>query len=493
MSFILSIDQGTTGTTAVVWDFTQPHHPRCLAIARHEIGQNYPKPGWVEEDLEEIFLSVRSTVTEALGAAQDGNPHFTPQAIGGIGITNQRETLCVFDRKTGKPLAKALVWQCKRSLGFCEELKASGLEPWVRQKTGLFLDPYFSGSKIPWLVAHVSELKTGSACLSTVDSYLLHRLTGGKTFATDPSNASRTLLYDLDQGGWDQELAQVFFLPSLNLLPEIRDSAGDFGKTLGLDFLPDGIPITGILGDQQAALGGQGCITPGMGKCTYGTGAFLLTYQGTVRAKAPQGVLETLAWQLKGERHYALEGSSFIAGAAVQFLRDQMGFLESAQESEGIARGVEAAAQGIYFVPALSGLGAPYWNPKARGAILGLTRGTTQAQLVRAGLEGIAFQVGDLVRGMGTPLEVLRVDGGASQNSVLCQIQADLLGKKVERPQILETTSLGAGIFGALGAGIIRDLTQMSADTWDVFHPGALPSDTLWDGWRRAIQAVSLF
>ncbi len=504
--FLLAIDQGTTGSTALVVS-VEGTQSRVVGRATVDFPQHFPKTGWVEHDLEEIWRSVESAVTQATQAAVVTAPGFAAAKIAAIGVTNQRETLCVFERATGKPLHRAIVWQDKRSADICARLKREGAEARVRAKTGLVLDPYFSGTKITWLMENApdvaSALKGGRGVVGTIDTFLMARLSGNQVFATEASNASRTLLYDIEAGAWDSELLDLLGVPSASVLPEVKDSAGIFGKTMGLGFLPDGIPIAGVLGDQQAALAGQACYDVGEAKCTYGTGAFLLLNLGTKPLASRAGLLTTVAWQLKGQRSYAFEGSAFIAGAAVQFLRDQLGLIAKASDTEALVKGATAAPE-VYFVPALSGLGAPYWDPKAQGAIMGLTRGTTRGQIVRATLEGIAFQVSDLIQAMrqdySGSVTALRVDGGAAANDVLMQAQADYSGVAVDRPANIETTAFGAAMFAGLGAGNFANLDELRGvrKTDKLFTPvkdagsvGRIEAHLA--GWKRAVQAVRTF
>jgi glycerol kinase len=507
MNYIMAIDQGTTGSTVLLVDVTDPSVPTVCGRHTVDFTQHFPKTGWVEHDLEEIWQSVVKAARKAIEITQSARSGFSPNQISCLGITNQRETLCIFERGSGKPLTRAIVWQCKRSTEITKRLRAEGAEPVVREKTGLVLDPYFSGSKLQWLLENNAEvaakLKTGKACAGTIDTYLMARLTGGRAFVTEASNASRTLLYNIGTGQWDTGMLEMFRIPGTDCLPEVRDSAGVFGKTSGLDFLPDGLPITGALGDQQAALAGQTCFTVGEAKCTYGTGAFLLMNLGDKKVLSNSGMLTTVAWRLSNKLTYAFEGSAFIAGAAVQFLRDQMQMIVNAGDTEAVAAAAEAAPE-VYFVPALAGLGAPYWDPSAQGAFFGLTRGTTKAQIVRACLEGIAFQVADLTsamaRDLGKPLAILRTDGGAAANNVLMQSQADLSGVNVDRPANLETTAFGAALFAGFGAGIYTDFTQMrnARKTERLFSPDASPARkarvaAMHAGWERAIEAVRVF
>ena len=507
--YLLAIDQGTTGTTAVVLDVCDPRNTTLIGHGTVDFPQHYPQLGWVEHDLEQIWGTVRSSILKAIDSAR-AHSHsgaFQPKDIVAIGITNQRETLCTFERKSGRPITRAIVWQCKRSADICRRLKKDGAEQLVRAKTGLVLDPYFSGTKMTWLLENnpevAAKVRSGQAVWGTIDSYLLNRLTGGEVFATEASNASRTLIYNIASGAFDPELAEIFKVPSLSCLPEVKDSAGLFGKTKGLDFLPDGIPIAGILGDQQAALAGQTCFKVGEAKCTYGTGAFLLMNTGHQFLKSQAGLISTVAWSLNGRLTYAFEGAAFIAGAAIQFLRDQMGMLPDAASSERMAQ-TSRGAPDIYFVPALAGLGVPYWDPEAKGAILGLTRGASQGDLVRATLEGIAFQVNDLIKAMSkdVPSEIvsLRVDGGAAANNLLMQIQADLSGLNVDRPYNLETTATGAALFAGLGVGIfsgIEELMNVRKSERTFVPTRGDEASTLrgkqLKGWDRAVRATQVF
>jgi glycerol kinase len=461
MRHVIAIDQGTTGSTVLVLD-------ENLAIRGRgykEFRQIYPQPGWVEHDPADIWASV----TAALGLAMQG---IDPASIAAIGITNQRETAVLWDRKSGKPAHNAIVWQDRRTADRCAELKASGKEARVKQLTGLTIDPYFSGTKIHWMLANVGGLaaaaRTGDIAFGTIDTYLVWRLTGGTTHATDVTNASRTLLMDLSTLAWSDELLETIGVPK-QVLPQIVASSGPIGTTKGVPGLPDGIPITGIAGDQQSALFGQACFTPGEAKSTYGTGVFILMNTGDAPVASKAGLLTTVAWKLHtGELRYALEGSAFIAGAAVQWLRDGLQFFTSAKEIEALAKSVPDSG-GVIVVPAFAGLGAPHWRPEARGAITGLTRGTTRAHIARATLEGIALQNVDIltamVRDAGRPLAMLKVDGGAAANDLLMQFQSDVLGVKIARPAMVETTALGAAFLAGLGAGVWKDQDQIRR-TW---------------------------
>jgi glycerol kinase len=486
---LLAIDQGTTGSTAIVLTL----EGETLGKATVEFQQHFPQPGWVEHDAEQIWKSVQESVAGALAAARVEGTE-----IGAIGITNQRETTLVWDRKDGKPVHRAIVWQCRRTAAECDRLKAEGAEPAVRKKTGLVVDAYFSGTKIAWILDHVSgaraRAETGELAFGTMDTFLVHRLTGGAVHATDVTNASRTLLMDLEKLAWDEEMLRLFRVPA-SVLPTIVPSAGRIGTTKGVGFLPDGIPITGIAGDQQAALFGQACFGEGDAKCTYGTGAFALMNIGATPTASKHGLITTVAWQLPGGKvTYALEGSAFIAGAAVQWLRDGLGLIKTAADIEPLARQV-ASSDGVVFVPALAGLGAPYWDQNARGTITGITRGTTAAHLARATLEGIAFQVWDLLEAMtkdaGRTLNALKVDGGAAKNDLLAQFQADVGQVVVVRPVEVESTGRGAAMLAGVGA----ELSDLAAATKMVkldrtFEPSidAATRTAHIDRWRRAIE-----
>jgi glycerol kinase len=449
---LLAIDQGTTGTTALVVSLDGT----TLGRATVEFPQHFPQPAWVEHDAGEIWSSVELAVTGALRAASvDG------RAIAAIGITNQRETTLLWDRKTGAPIHRAIVWQDRRTSSICDALKKEGKEARVRERTGLVIDAYFSGTKIAWILDAVSGARAraekGELAFGTIDTFLVHKLTSGASHVTDVTNASRTLLMNLARGEWDPELCATFRVP-LAVLPRIVASAEVVAKTQGVGFLPDGIPIAGIAGDQQAALFGQACFAEGDAKCTYGTGAFVLMNIGDRPLLSANGLVTTVAWKIGAQpMTYALEGSAFVAGAAVQWLRDGLGIIKSASEIEALARTVETS-DGVAFVPALAGLGAPHWDQGARGVISGLTRGSTKAHIARATLEGIAFEVWDLLDAMQIdskrPLRTLRVDGGAAANDLLMQFQADVARVVVERPAELESTGRGAAMLAGVGAGL---------------------------------------
>ena len=449
--YLLAIDQGTTGTHVLVVD----DRLDVVGEAYREFTQHFPRPGWVEHDLREIWKTVERCCKKGLADAD-----VRPDMVTAIGITNQRETTAVWHRETGEPLARAIVWQDRRTSDMCAELKARGEEERVRETTGLVLDPYFSATKLRWLLDHVEGLRTlaesGALCFGTIDSWLVHRLTGGARHVTDASNASRTLLYDLRHGGWSEAMLELFGIPP-QVLPEVRSCAEVYGTTRGMNSLPDGIPVSGMAGDQQAALFGQACFRPGESKCTYGTGSFLLMNTGTSAVMSRTGLLTTVAWQLGDEVTYALEGSSFVAGAAVQWLRDGLQAIKKSAQVEKLARSVESSGE-VVFVPALAGLGAPHWRPEARGLLMGLDRSTNLGHVARAVLEGIALQTYELAQAMtqdsGQPIPVLKVDGGASANDLLMQYQADILGTPVVRPKNLQTTAAGAAFLAGIGAGV---------------------------------------
>ena len=466
---ILSIDQGTTGTTALLVDV----QGNIIAQGYQEFTQHYPHPGWVEHDPEEIWNATLQAI-DALFAKENA------LNIVAIGIANQRETTIVWDRKTGKPIYPAIVWQCRRTADTCVRLEKQGVAEEIQAKTGLVLDAYFSGTKVAWILDHVSgareRAERGELAFGTVDTWLLWKLTDGAVHKTDYTNASRTLLFNINTLSWDETLLKILNVPKA-ILPEVCPSASNFGtasfyrnfwfETFGKNISLDGIPITGIAGDQQAALFGQLCLKPGMAKNTYGTGCFLMLNTGTEKVSTKTGLLTTLACSLDETPVYALEGSVFVAGAAVQWLRDGISIIESASETEEMATRIPDAG-GVFVVPAFTGLGAPYWDPDARGAILGLTRGSTRDQIVRATLESIAYQSADVVVAMSTDagmtLDQLRVDGGAAANDFLMQFQADILGMNVERPAQIESTGLGATYLAGITAGVWRDVEELEAN-----------------------------
>lgn len=484
---ILSIDQGTTSTRAIVFDAAT--HP--VATAQTEFAQHYPQPGWVEHDPEDIWRDTLATARRALSDSGVG-----AKGIAGIGITNQRETVVVWDRGTGAPIHNAIVWQDRRTAELCARLKEAGHEPAVRAKTGLLLDPYFSATKLAWILDHVDgardRAEKGELAFGTIDSFLLWRLTGGAAHATDVTNASRTLLYDIHAQRWDDELCDLFSIPKA-LLPEVHDNSHIFGHTAeGL--FDVAIPIAGMVGDQQAALFGQACFAPRMAKSTYGTGCFMLLNTGEEAVQSDHRLLTTPAYRLNGTITYALEGSIFIAGAAVKWLRDGIGVITHAGQTNDMATQVPDS-HGVYMVPAFVGLGAPHWDPDARGAIFGLTLGSTQAHLARAALEAVGYQTMDLADAMaadgGDPPATIRVDGGMAANDWLCQFLADMLGVPVERPRHLETTALGAAFHAGLATGVWADLDALAA-TWvrgDCFEPKMAPAarEALAAGWHAAL------
>jgi glycerol kinase len=486
---VLALDQGTTGTTALVMDGDGAVRGRGYA----ELPQHFPQPGWVEHDPEEIWSTVEVAAAAALRAARIGGGE-----IAAIGITNQRETTILWERASGRPIHRAIVWQCRRTAPRCDRLRAAGLEPRVRATTGLVLDAYFSGTKIAWILDAVAGARAraerGELAFGTVDSWLLWKLTGGAVHATDATNAARTLCLDLRTADWDEGMLAALEVPRA-LLPRVVESSGVVGETAALGWLPRGIPVAGMAGDQQAALFGQACLVPGDAKNTYGTGGFLLLNTGPTPVASTRGLVTTIAWRLGGRLTYALEGSVFVAGAAIQWLRDGLGLLARAEESQAMAESVPDTG-GVYFVPALTGLGAPHWDMYARGTIVGLTRGTTAAHLVRAALEAIAFQSQDVLEAMaadaGTKVRELNVDGGAAANDFLCQFQADLLGVPVRRPRVIETTGLGAAYLAALGAGLWRapDEVARHRAIERTFTPrmDAASRETALAGWRRAVE-----
>jgi glycerol kinase len=488
--FVLALDQGTTGSTALLIDPEGGVRARGYA----ELPQHYPQPGWVEHDPAQIW----ATTVEALGRAV-ASGGITPAEIAAVGITNQRETTILWERASGRPVGNAIVWQCRRTAALCDRLKADGAEPEIRRKTGLVVDAYFSGTKIRWMLDHDPELRPraerGELCFGTVDTWLLWQLTGGAVHATDPSNASRTLCYDIHRLAWDEGLCRILGVP-MALLPEVKPSAGVFGETAAGRgaALPGGIPVAGIAGDQQAALFGQACVEPGMAKNTYGTGCFALLNTGERAVASREGLLTTVAWTVEGSTAYALEGAVFIAGAAVQWLRDGLGIIKQAAETQALALSVPDTG-GVYLVPAFVGLGAPYWDPYARGTLVGITRGTTRAHLARAALEAIAYQSRDVLdtmkRESGVPLTSLRVDGGAAGNDFLCQFQADILGVEVLRPSVTETTGLGAAYLAGVGAGLWK--SRELATRWKLartFTPAMTDGarEAAYAGWRRAVE-----
>lgn len=457
--YILSLDQGTTSSRAILFN----EKAEIVAVAQKEFEQFFPQSGWVEHDANEIWTSQASVATEAITKA-----NITPTQIAGIGITNQRETTIVWDRNTGKPIHKAIVWQDRRTAGYCNELKKKGLSDKINDKTGLIIDAYFSATKIKWILDNVEgareKAEKGELCFGTVDSWLVYKLTSGKTHITDISNASRTMIYNIHEKKWDKELLDLFDIPA-SMLPEVKASSEQYCTTAG-DLFSHKIPIAGIAGDQQAALFGQLCSDPGMAKTTYGTGCFLVMNTGDKPVKSNNKLLTTVAWQIGDKVQYALEGSVFIGGAAIQWLRDGLELFRKASESEDLATSLENN-EGVYFVPALTGLGAPHWNQDARGTFFGITRGTTKAHMARAALEAIAYQVNDVLSAMekdaGQKTQEMRVDGGASENNFLMQFQADLVDCTITRPKITETTALGAAFLAGLAVGYWKGMDDLQS------------------------------
>ncbi|WP_235295949.1 glycerol kinase GlpK [Portibacter marinus] len=481
--YIIALDQGTTSSRAILFD----HDGSIQSIEQQEFTQHFPKPGWVEHDANEIWRTQEKVLKDLLKNNQIGTDE-----VAAIGITNQRETTVVWDKTTGQPIHHAIVWQDRRTSKYCDQLKEGGHGEMVRDKTGLVLDAYFSGTKVKWLLDNVvgarDKAEKGELLFGTIDSWLVWKLTGGQTHITDVTNASRTMLFNIENMTWDEELADLLDVP-ISMLAEVKQSSEVYGKT------EDGIPIAGIAGDQQAALFGQMCVQPGMAKNTYGTGCFLVLNTGKEIIKSKNNLLSTVAWQINGEVNYALEGSVFVAGAVIQWLRDGLELLDSADKSEEMAASVEDNG-GVYFVPALTGLGAPYWDQYARGTIVGITRGTTKEHFVRAALESIAFQVADVVSAMeadtGDKLEMLKVDGGAVANNILLQGQADLLDCTVVRPKILETTALGAAYLAGLAVDFWDSVDEIQKQ-WKVdreFEPEMKKDkkEEMLRQWHRAVE-----
>jgi glycerol kinase len=487
MKYILALDQGTTSSRAILFD----QQTNIVAVEQEEFTQIFPQSGWVEHNANEIWvtqLRVAQNVMKKNGVK--------PEQIESIGITNQRETTVVWDRKTGEPIHNAIVWQDRRTAAICDELKALKMEKYVRQNTGLVIDAYFSGTKIKWMLDNVAgareRAERGELAFGTIDTWLIFKLTGGKVHATDYSNASRTMIYNIKKLCWDKKMLENLNIPT-SMLPEVKPSSGFFGEAMS-DFLGGVIPINGVAGDQQAALFGQACLGEGMAKNTYGTGCFMLMNTGERLVYSKNGLLTTIAWGINGKVEYALEGSVFIAGAAVQWLRDGLKMIKNAPESEEFAKKVEDTG-GVYVVPAFAGLGAPYWDMYARGAVFGLTRGTTDAHLIRATLESLAYQTKDVLTAMeqdsGISLSALRVDGGACANDFLMQFQSDILGVPVDRPKIIETTALGAAYLAGLSVGFYK-MTDMK-DNWQIdrkFQPEMADNQRveLYDGWKKAVK-----
>jgi glycerol kinase len=490
--YILSIDQGTTSSRAIIFD----KKGNIIAVAQEEFTQHFPKPGWVEHDANEIWQTVQNVVGKVLKEVKS-------EDIAAIGITNQRETTVIWDKKTGKPICNAIVWQSRQTVDVCDDLKAKGLDPIVRAKTGLLIDAYFSGTKIKWMLDNVAgareKANKGELLFGTIDTWIVWNLTKEKAHVTDYSNASRTMIYNIHDLKWDDELCEALTVPK-SMLPTVKDSSVVYGhakkETLGLE----NIPVSGIAGDQQAALFGQACYAEGMAKNTYGTGCFMLLNTGSKAVASKNGLLTTIAWGVGGKVEYALEGSIFVAGSAVKWLRDAAELVKDAADTEGYAKSI-AGNDGVYVVPAFVGLGTPYWDSEVRGAIFGLTRGSGKAHLIRATLESIAYQTKDVLsimeRDSGIKLKALRVDGGAVKNNFLMQFQSNILNTKVERPVIQETTALGAAYLAGLAVGFWKDKSDISKN-WQLekdFKPTMKRSDSLklYKGWQLAVKAARLF
>ena len=485
--FVLALDQGTTSSRAILFD----HNGNIRAVAQQEFTQYYPKPGWVEHDPEEIWNTQILVAQQVLEKAA-----IAPSQIASIGITNQRETTLVWNKNTGKAIHHAIVWQDRRTAGICDQLKADGLEPHIREATGLVVDAYFSGTKIKWLLDQVPGARAmaerGELCFGTVDSWLIWKLTNGQQHVTDYTNASRTMIYNINDLKWDDQLLAALQIP-MGMLPQVVDSSGIVGYA-DAKWLGGAIPIAGIAGDQQAALFGQACIQPGMAKNTYGTGCFMLMNTGEKTVKSASGLLTTIALGMNGKVTYALEGSIFVAGAAVQWLRDGLKIIDESPDSEYYAMKVPDT-EGVYVVPAFVGLGAPYWDMYARGAMFGLTRGTTKAHIIRATLESLAYQTKDVLQAMeadaGIPLQSLRVDGGASANNLLMQFQSDILGTPVERPAVIETTALGAAYLAGLAVGFWTLEDMVAKWNRDAHFEPKMDNNrrqSLYKGWKKAVE-----
>ncbi|MFJ7308792.1 glycerol kinase GlpK [Peribacillus frigoritolerans] len=492
--YILSLDQGTTSSRAILFN----EKGEIVHSSQKEFTQHFPKPGWVEHNANEIWGSILAVIAGVL--SESG---VKPEQIAGIGITNQRETAVVWDKETGAPVYNAIVWQSRQTSGICDELKEKGLNDLFRDKTGLLIDAYFSGTKVKWILDNVEGARQkadeGKLLFGTIDTWLIWKLSGGKAHVTDYSNASRTLMYNIHELKWDEELLEILTVPK-SMLPEVRPSSEEYARTIEYHFFGQSIPIAGAAGDQQAALFGQACFNEGMAKNTYGTGCFMLMNTGTKAVSSEHGLLTTLAWGLNGKVEYALEGSIFVAGSAIQWLRDGLRMLHDAKDSEAYAKRVKST-DGVYVVPAFVGLGTPYWDSEVRGAVFGLTRGTSKEHFIRATLESLAYQTKDVLDAMeadsGIELQTLRVDGGAVKNDFLMQFQGDLLRVPVERPTINETTALGAAYLAGLAVGYWKDQEEISRQ-WAVdktFEPSMeeQESEKLYEGWKKAVHAAMAF
>lgn len=492
--YILALDQGTTSSRAIIFD----HDGKIITTAQREFNQYFPKPGWVEHNANEIWGSVLAVMAEAFGSAD-----IDPKEIAAIGITNQRETAVVWEKSTGRPVYNAIVWQSRQTAGICEELKEAGHNDLFRDKTGLLIDAYFSGTKVKWILDNVEgareKAEAGDLLFGTIDTWLIWKLSGGHAHVTDYSNASRTLMYNIYEQKWDDELLEILTVPK-SMLPEVKPSSEVYANTIPYHFFGFEVPIAGAAGDQQAALFGQACFESGEGKNTYGTGCFMLMNTGEEAVKSDHGLLTTIAWGYDGKVEYALEGSIFVAGSAIQWLRDGLRMLKSAKDTEQYANRVETT-DGVYVVPAFVGLGAPYWNSDVRGAIFGLTRGTEKEHLVRATLESLAYQTRDVLTAMeqdsGIELKTLRVDGGAVSNNFLMQFQADILDVPVERPEVSETTALGAAYLAGLAVGFWKDQNeikqQWKLDNQFEPHMDETHRESLYKGWQHAVEATMGF
>ncbi|TWI56129.1 glycerol kinase GlpK [Halalkalibacter nanhaiisediminis] len=492
--YILALDQGTTSSRAILFD----KDGKIVDVEQKEFKQIFPHPGWVEHNANEIWASILAVMSGVMLKA-----NVSEKEIAGIGITNQRETTVVWDKKTGTPIYNAIVWQSRQTAEICEQLKKDGYEEVVREKTGLLIDAYFSGTKVKWILDNVEgareKAERGDLLFGTIDTWLIWKLSGGKAHVTDYSNASRTLMYNIHELKWDDELLDMLTVPK-SMLPEVRPSSEIYGETIDYHFFGSRVPIAGAAGDQQAALFGQACFEEGMAKNTYGTGCFMLMNTGEKAVKSEHGLLTTLAWGVDGRVEYALEGSIFVAGSAIQWLRDGLRMLKSAKDSEEYATRVEST-DGVYVVPAFVGLGTPYWDSEVRGAVFGITRGTEKEHFIRATLESLAYQTKDVLTAMeadsGISLKTLRVDGGVVANNFLMQFQSDMLGVPVERPTILETTALGAAYLAGLAVGF-WDSKEEIAKQWVVDHTFDVKMDKqeqekLYNGWKKAVNATMAF
>ena len=492
--YILSLDQGTTSSRAILFN----KEGKIVHVAQKEFTQHFPHPGWVEHNAQEIWGSILAVIATCLSEAD-----VKPEQISAIGITNQRETTVVWDKNTGKPVYNAIVWQSRQTVDICDDLKEKGYSDMVREKTGLLIDAYFSGTKVKWILDNVEgareKAENGDLLFGTIDTWLVWKLSGGAVHVTDYSNASRTLMYNIHELSWDEELLEMLTIPK-SMLPEVRSSSEVYGHTVDFHFFGQNIPIAGVAGDQQAALFGQACYGEGMAKNTYGTGCFMLMNTGEKAVKSEHGLLTTIAWGLNGKVEYALEGSIFVAGSAIQWLRDGMRMFKDASQSEEYAKRVEST-DGVYVVPAFVGLGTPYWDSEVRGAVFGVTRGTTKEHFIRATLESLAYQTKDVLCAMekdsGIELKTLRVDGGAVKNNFLMQFQSDILAVPVERPEVNETTALGAAYLAGLAVGYWEN-QEMIASQWNMdqsFSPkmDENVSEELYSGWKKAIEATKAF